>query len=233
MRMQGWPTLPCSTSRISRRSPISTTTIFIAIHKVYGANDCVFSAPVGKVTRYEESSLTRSWPRLRGAQITEEPVYEHGDNEDGTGSLDVHFSCFPIGREESDDGRKGGPPAPTVSSPPPPQPSGRQLSLRLVDAGTLRATVGFARQTLEPGAEAKTVPRQLCEPPQHVEVVAVVRDVIRHPPGGLSAPASAPHRAAAALATAIGEALIEFPGGRTGWLLRPESFAVKLHDVLG
>jgi pimeloyl-ACP methyl ester carboxylesterase len=52
------------------------------------------------------------------------------------------------------------------------------------------------------------------------------------PAGGRSAPEGAPYRAAAALAAALGEALVEFPGGHTGWLLRPKAFAAKLREVL-
>jgi hypothetical protein len=42
------------------------------------------------------------------------------------------------------------------------------------------------------------------------------------PAGGRSAPGSAPYRAAEALAAKLGEPLVEFPGGHTGWLLRPK-----------
>jgi pimeloyl-ACP methyl ester carboxylesterase len=52
------------------------------------------------------------------------------------------------------------------------------------------------------------------------------------PAGGRSAPESAPYRAAAALAAKLGEMLVEFPGGHTGWLLRPKGFAAKLREVL-
>jgi pimeloyl-ACP methyl ester carboxylesterase len=52
------------------------------------------------------------------------------------------------------------------------------------------------------------------------------------PAGGRSAPGSAPYRAAAALAVELGEAFVEFPGGHTGWLLRPKGFAAKLREVL-
>jgi pimeloyl-ACP methyl ester carboxylesterase len=52
------------------------------------------------------------------------------------------------------------------------------------------------------------------------------------PAGGRSAPESAPYRAAAGLAAVLGEALVEFPGGHTGWLLRPKAFAAKLREVL-
>lgn len=50
------------------------------------------------------------------------------------------------------------------------------------------------------------------------------------PAGGQSAPDSAPYRATAALAAALGETLVEFPGGHTGWLLRPRAFAARLHE---
>jgi pimeloyl-ACP methyl ester carboxylesterase len=52
------------------------------------------------------------------------------------------------------------------------------------------------------------------------------------PAGGRSAPGSAPYRAAASLAIKLGEPLVEFPGGHTGWLLRPKGFAAKLREVL-
>jgi pimeloyl-ACP methyl ester carboxylesterase len=52
------------------------------------------------------------------------------------------------------------------------------------------------------------------------------------PAGGRSAPGSAAYRAAAALAAKLGEPLVEFPGGHTGWLLRPKGFAAKLREVL-
>jgi hypothetical protein len=42
---------------------------------------------------------------------------------------------------------------------------------------------------------------------------------------GVAAPESAPHRAAAALAERLGGPPVEFPGGHTGWLLRPKGFA--------
>jgi pimeloyl-ACP methyl ester carboxylesterase len=45
-------------------------------------------------------------------------------------------------------------------------------------------------------------------------------------------PGSAPYRTAAALAAKFGEAFVEFPGGHTGWLLRPKGFAAKLPEVL-
>ena len=49
--------------------------------------------------------------------------------------------------------------------------------------------------------------------------------------GGQSSRESAPHRCAAALATRLGTTLVEFPGGHTGWLLRPNGFAAKLSEV--
>jgi hypothetical protein len=32
--------------------------------------------------------------------------------------------------------------------------------------------------------------------------------------------------------TELGEPLVEFPGGHTGWLLRPKGFAAKLREIL-
>jgi hypothetical protein len=52
------------------------------------------------------------------------------------------------------------------------------------------------------------------------------------PAGGRSAPGSPAYRAAAALAAKLREPLVEFPGGHTGWLLRPKAFAAKLREVL-
>jgi len=52
------------------------------------------------------------------------------------------------------------------------------------------------------------------------------------PAVGRSAPNSLPYRAAAALAAVLGQALVDFPGGHTGWLLRPKAFAAKLREVL-
>jgi pimeloyl-ACP methyl ester carboxylesterase len=42
----------------------------------------------------------------------------------------------------------------------------------------------------------------------------------------------APYRCAAALAERLGASFVEFPGGHTGWLLRPRAFATKLDEVL-
>lgn len=53
------------------------------------------------------------------------------------------------------------------------------------------------------------------------------------PAAGRSFPDSMPHRCAQVLAQQLGTALVEFPGGHTGWLLRPQEFARKLTDVLG
>jgi pimeloyl-ACP methyl ester carboxylesterase len=52
------------------------------------------------------------------------------------------------------------------------------------------------------------------------------------PAGGRSAPESAAYRATAVLAAKLGEPLVEFPDGHTGWLLRPKGFAAKLREVL-
>jgi pimeloyl-ACP methyl ester carboxylesterase len=50
---------------------------------------------------------------------------------------------------------------------------------------------------------------------------------------GQSTPANAPHRAAVALGARLGVRGVEFPGGHTGWLLRPKAFATRLREVLG
>jgi pimeloyl-ACP methyl ester carboxylesterase len=44
---------------------------------------------------------------------------------------------------------------------------------------------------------------------------------------------AAPYKCAVALADRLGTTLEEFPGGHTGWLLRPKAFAVRLAEVLG
>jgi len=49
---------------------------------------------------------------------------------------------------------------------------------------------------------------------------------------GTSAPQSAPYRVATALAAKFGKAPVEFPGGHTGWLLRPKGFAATLCEIL-
>jgi pimeloyl-ACP methyl ester carboxylesterase len=50
--------------------------------------------------------------------------------------------------------------------------------------------------------------------------------------GGQSSRDSAPHQCAAALAVRLGKTLVEFPGGHTGWLLRPNGFAGELSHVV-
>jgi pimeloyl-ACP methyl ester carboxylesterase len=52
------------------------------------------------------------------------------------------------------------------------------------------------------------------------------------PAVGESAPNSAPHKAAEALAAELGQEVVAFPGGHTGWLLRPKAFARKLAEIL-
>ncbi|HJZ68036.1 MAG TPA: alpha/beta hydrolase [Blastocatellia bacterium] len=53
------------------------------------------------------------------------------------------------------------------------------------------------------------------------------------PAVGQSAAGSAPYEAAEALAEKLGLKSAVFPGGHTGWLLRPKGFAAKLKQVLG
>jgi uncharacterized protein YdeI (YjbR/CyaY-like superfamily) len=48
-----------------------------------------------------------------------------------------------------------------------------------------------------------------------------------------SASGSAPYKAAEALAAKLDLKAAVFPGGHTGWLLRPNGFAAKLKEVLG
>jgi len=52
------------------------------------------------------------------------------------------------------------------------------------------------------------------------------------PAAGQSAPQSAPYKAAEALGAALGKEVVAFPGGHTGWLLRPRGFAKKLAQIL-
>jgi pimeloyl-ACP methyl ester carboxylesterase len=67
-----------------------------------------------------------------------------------------------------------------------------------------------------------------------LDVPALQRASTRIVPAvGRSAPESPAYRAAAALAAVLGQALIDFPGGHTGWLLRPKAFAARLREVLG
>jgi pimeloyl-ACP methyl ester carboxylesterase len=53
------------------------------------------------------------------------------------------------------------------------------------------------------------------------------------PAVGQSASGSAPYKAAEALAAKLGVKTTVFPGGHTGWLLRPKGFSAKLKEVLG
>jgi pimeloyl-ACP methyl ester carboxylesterase len=59
---------------------------------------------------------------------------------------------------------------------------------------------------------------------------AVAKQVV--PAVGKSAPNSAPHKAAKALAAGLGQEVVAFPGGHTGWLLRPKAFARRLAETL-
>jgi hypothetical protein len=52
------------------------------------------------------------------------------------------------------------------------------------------------------------------------------------PAVGQSASGSAPYKAAEALASKLGVKTTVFPGGHTGWLLRPKGFGAKLKEVL-
>jgi hypothetical protein len=51
------------------------------------------------------------------------------------------------------------------------------------------------------------------------------------PAVGQSAVGSAPYRATEALAARLEKDPVEFPGGHTGWLLRPKGFATKLREI--
>ena len=52
------------------------------------------------------------------------------------------------------------------------------------------------------------------------------------PDVGQSAPQSASYKASQALAAELGKEVVAFPGGHTGWLLRPKGFAKKLAEIL-
>jgi pimeloyl-ACP methyl ester carboxylesterase len=52
------------------------------------------------------------------------------------------------------------------------------------------------------------------------------------PAAGRAFPDSPPHRCAIALASHLGTPLVDFPGGHTGWLLRPKEFAATLRETL-
>jgi pimeloyl-ACP methyl ester carboxylesterase len=52
------------------------------------------------------------------------------------------------------------------------------------------------------------------------------------PAAGQSTPETLLHRCSEALAITLGRRLVEFPGGHTGWLLRPNGFADALRQVL-
>jgi pimeloyl-ACP methyl ester carboxylesterase len=65
-----------------------------------------------------------------------------------------------------------------------------------------------------------------------LDLVALEASTARIVPAvGQSAAGSAPYRATAALAARLGKDLGEFPGGHTGWLLRPKAFATKLREI--
>lgn len=53
------------------------------------------------------------------------------------------------------------------------------------------------------------------------------------PAAGRSTQHSLLHRCAAALAETLERPLAPFPGGHTGWLLRPKAFAAQLAETFG
>lgn len=53
------------------------------------------------------------------------------------------------------------------------------------------------------------------------------------PAGGRTSRECFPSRCAAVLAERLGVTLVEFPGGHSGYVLRPREFAVRLREVLG
>ena len=53
------------------------------------------------------------------------------------------------------------------------------------------------------------------------------------PAAGRTSQEAWPHHAAAELAERLGTELVEFPGGHTGYVLRPKAFAQRLREVLG
>lgn len=52
------------------------------------------------------------------------------------------------------------------------------------------------------------------------------------PAVGSSSPATMPYHCATALAAALGVSVAEFPGGHSGYILRPKAFAAKLTELL-
>jgi pimeloyl-ACP methyl ester carboxylesterase len=52
------------------------------------------------------------------------------------------------------------------------------------------------------------------------------------PAVGQSARGSAPYKATEAVAAELDTEVVAFPGGHTGWLLRPKAFAAKMDEVL-
>jgi pimeloyl-ACP methyl ester carboxylesterase len=66
----------------------------------------------------------------------------------------------------------------------------------------------------------------------HLDLAALRVSSARIVPAVGSTSESAPQKAAEALAAELGEKIVTFPGGHTGWLLRPREFAMKLGEVL-
>jgi pimeloyl-ACP methyl ester carboxylesterase len=52
------------------------------------------------------------------------------------------------------------------------------------------------------------------------------------PAVGSTPPATMPYRCATALAAVLGVSVAEFPGGHSGYILRPKAFAAKLNELL-
>jgi len=53
------------------------------------------------------------------------------------------------------------------------------------------------------------------------------------PAAGNNSPRTFPYRSVTALADIIGRPIVEFPGGHTGYVLRPKAFARKLEELFG
>ena len=53
------------------------------------------------------------------------------------------------------------------------------------------------------------------------------------PAAGANSPRTFPFRSVTALADIIGRPVVEFPGGHTGYVLRPKAFARKLEELFG
>jgi pimeloyl-ACP methyl ester carboxylesterase len=64
------------------------------------------------------------------------------------------------------------------------------------------------------------------------DIAAVAVQASRIVPAvGITSPATVAHRCAIALAGVLGASVVDFPGGHSGYILRPKAFAAKLVEV--